>query len=215
MKYSGEQLFSALYDVYCLTLASLKAALQNSVGRATESSQTNKPTEASAVDTDGFQERKRKKRNITGEKSPPKSQTVTSVPTRKFFTPLNSADMDTEDKRGDEIGHPPIIVTTNIKLIQAQQEIKTKLKADFTLPTTRNEIRLITKTMEDYSTLKNCLEQNQTHYYTFHPKAEKPTKAVIRHLPGDAPAEDTAKNRMPALGYKVHNVRKMTTSRQQ
>jgi len=68
--------------------------------------------------------------------------------------------------------------------------------------------------MEDYSTLKNCLEQNQTHYYTFHPKAEKPTKAVICHLPGDAPTEDTA-NRLLALGYKVHNVRKMTTSRQQ
>jgi hypothetical protein len=79
----GKWLFSALYGVYCLTLASLKAVLQNSMGRETETSQTNRlqSTEASADDTDGFQERKRKKKNITPEKSPPRSQPVTSVPT--------------------------------------------------------------------------------------------------------------------------------------
>jgi len=79
----GKRLFSALYGVYCLTLANLKAVLQNSVGRETETPQTNRPlsSEASASDSDGFQERKRKKRNITGERSPLKMQPVTSVPT--------------------------------------------------------------------------------------------------------------------------------------
>jgi len=61
-------------------------------------------------------------------------------------------------------------------------------------------------------TLKNHLDQNQTHYYTFHPKAEKLIKAVIWHLPGETPAEDIA-NKLLSLEYNVHNVRQMTTSR--
>ena len=48
----------------------------------------------------------------------------------------------------------------------------------------------------------------------FHPKAEKPIKAVIRYLPGETPAEDIV-NELLALGYKVDNVRQMTTTRQQ
>ena len=68
--------------------------------------------------------------------------------------------------------------------------------------------------MADYLILKKHFDQNQTHYYTFHPKAEKPIKAVIRHLPGETPAEDIA-NELLALGYKVHNVRQMTSTRQQ
>jgi len=109
---------------------------------------------------------------------------------------------------------PPITVITNINLIKVQNEIKTKLKGDVALRNTRNGFRISTKSMEDYVTLKKHLDQNQTHYYTFHPKAEKPIKAVIRHLPGETPAEDIA-NELLALGYKVHNVRQMTTTRQQ
>jgi hypothetical protein len=93
--------------------------------------------------------------------------------------------METEDRIGDEgrketpkvTGRPPpIIVTTNTNLIKAQKEIKTKLKGDFTIRNTRNGFRII-KDMEDYLTLKNHMDQNQTHYYTFH------IKTVIRHLP--------------------------------
>ena len=131
--------------------------------------------------------------------------------------------METEDRMGDEerketpkvTGRPPpIIVATNTNLIKAQREIKTKLKGDFTIRNTRNGFRITTKNMEDYLTLKNHLDQDQTHYYTFHTKAEKPIKAVIRHLPGETPAEDIA-NELLALGYKVHNVRQMSTTRQQ
>jgi hypothetical protein len=91
----GKRLFSNLYGVYCLTLASLKTILQNSVGRETD------PQSTEATDT-GYQERKLKKRDITGEKSPPKLQTVTSVPTRNFFAPLNSGDMETENRMENE-----------------------------------------------------------------------------------------------------------------
>jgi hypothetical protein len=38
--------------------------------------------------------------------------------------------------------------------------------------------------------MKSYLEENNFHYFTFSPKSEKPTKAVIRHLPPDMPAED-------------------------
>jgi len=90
--------------VYCLTLPSLKAVLQNSTGTVIETSQTNRPqsTETSIEDTDGFHKRKRKKRNITSEKSTPKSQPITSVPTQNFFTPLNFVDMDMDDRKVDE-----------------------------------------------------------------------------------------------------------------
>jgi hypothetical protein len=100
----GKRLFSALYGVYSPTLASPKAVLQNSVGRETETSQTNRPpsTEGSAGNTDGFQERKRKRRNIIGEKSPPEPQPTTFVPTRNFFTPLNSVVVETEARMEDE-----------------------------------------------------------------------------------------------------------------
>jgi hypothetical protein len=43
---------------------------------------------------------------------------------------------------------------------------------------------------------------------------ENTIKAAIRHLPGETPAEDIA-NELVALGYKVHNVRQTTTTRQQ
>jgi hypothetical protein len=78
---------------------------------------------------------------------------------------------------------------------------------------TRNGTRLTTKSMEDYTTLKTHLENTERNY-TFHPKEEKPIKAVIRHLPIDTPAEDIA-NELLAMGYKVHNVKQMTTTHQQ
>jgi hypothetical protein len=68
--------------------------------------------------------------------------------------------------------------------------------------------------MEDYASLKSHLELNETHYYTFHPKAEKSIKAVIRHLPGETAAEDIA-TELLALEHKVYNVCQMTTTRPQ
>ena len=68
--------------------------------------------------------------------------------------------------------------------------------------------------MEDYTTLKTHLQNTKRNYYTFHPKDENPIKAVIRQLPIDTPAEDIA-NELLAMDYKVHNVKQMTTTRQQ
>jgi hypothetical protein len=71
----------------------------------------------------------------------------------------------------------------------------------------------MTKEMADYSAIKHHLEQNSLHFYTFHPKSEKPIKTVIRHLPGHTPAEHIS-NELVALKFSVISVRQMTASRQ-
>jgi hypothetical protein len=42
---------------------------------------------------------------------------------------------------------------------------------------------IITKEMAEYSAMKTYLEKNNLHYFTFSQNSEKPTKAVIHHLP--------------------------------
>jgi hypothetical protein len=46
--------------------------------------------------------------------------------------------------------------------------------------------------MVDYQAVKTFFSDHTLSYYTFYPKAEKPIKAVIRHLPINTPVEDTA-----------------------
>jgi hypothetical protein len=71
----------------------------------------------------------------------------------------------------------------------------------------------MTKEMADYSAIKHHFEQNSLRFFTSHPKSEKPIKAVIRHLPGDTPAEDIS-NELVALGSSVISVRQMTANRE-
>jgi len=47
----------------------------------------------------------------------------------------------------------------------------------------------------------------------FHPKSLRPVKLVIRHLPGDTPAEDIS-SEMVALDFSVNSVRQLTTKQQ-
>jgi len=55
-------------------------------------------------------------------------------------------------------------------------------------------------------------EQTNLHYFTSHPKSEEPTKAVIRCLPTDTPAEGIS-NALVALGFSVISDRHMATNR--
>jgi hypothetical protein len=64
----------------------------------------------------------------------------------------------------------------------------------------------------DYSAMKSYLEKNNLQYFTFSPNPEKLIKAVIRHLPPDTPAEDIS-NSLENLGFKMINVRQLTTNR--
>jgi hypothetical protein len=219
----GKGLFSALYGVYSLTLANLKTVLQNSVGRDRTVQNYQNPVLRNPRQRQKGSEKREATLQRKAQLNPNyrhQFQNGISSP------PLNSVDMDIEDKAGDEGTKgsrqppkckgrtPPIIITTNINLIKTQREFKTIMKEDITLRNTRNGVRITTRTMDDYSVLKTHLDNNQTHYFTYHPKAEKPIQVVIRHLPGETPAEDIA-NKLLALGYKVRNVRQMTTTRQQ
>jgi hypothetical protein len=88
------------------------------------------------------------------------------------------------------------------------------MKSTFEYRTTKNGIKVVTKDIVDYSTILRRLDPRKVSYYTFHPKSLKPVKAVIRQLPGDAPAEDVS-NELVALGYSVISVRQMLATRPQ
>jgi hypothetical protein len=59
------------------------------------------------------------------------------------------------------------------------------------------------KEITDCSAMLPHFDQNIVHYFTFHPKSEKPIKTVIRHLPNNTPSENKSYELM-ALGFKCH-----------
>jgi hypothetical protein len=104
------------------------------------------------------------------------------------------------------------VLTSAVNLIKAEKDIRSEVKGDFHLKTTRNGVRVVTREMADYVAIKRHFDLNQLSYFTFHPKCEKPIKAVIRHLRSDTPAEDISQE-LTALGFNVTSVRQMTVSR--
>jgi hypothetical protein len=102
-------LYSALYGVYTEVLHELKGVLQGSVARREAANPNPDPEETS---TEEFREQRRRKRNFSdGQASKAKkpSAPATSVndprlrrqhelPTRKFFSPVRSSEMETGDK---------------------------------------------------------------------------------------------------------------------
>jgi hypothetical protein len=107
---------------------------------------------------------------------------------------------------------PKAVLTRNFfaphrtNLIRLQSDLKDHVKGQYEFQNTRNEIRIVTKEIEDYSAIKSYMEKNNVHYCTFSPNFEKPVKAVIRHLPPDTSAEDIS-NSLEDLGFNVINVR--------
>jgi hypothetical protein len=85
---------------------------------------------------------------------------------------------------------PPIILTSAANLIQLQKQLKNVVKEDFEFRNTRSRTRVITRGMADFLAVKSHFEGNNLSFFTFYPKSEKPTKAVIRHLPFNTPAEN-------------------------
>jgi hypothetical protein len=66
--------------------------------------------------------------------------------------------------------------------------------------------------MADYSAIKSSPEKNDLHCFTFFPNSEKPTNAVIRHIPPATPAEDIS-NSPDEVGVNAINVRQMAANR--
>jgi hypothetical protein len=184
-------------------------------------------------DVDGFWERRRK-RTLSGGKEPQKKRATpsmyvegkpaTKAPiTRNYFASLGTADMDilepegadTQDKQQTPATAgrpPPIVLTASTNLVHLQNEIKGLVKGSFEFRSTRNGTRVVTREMADYSAIRAHFDGRNLNYYTFHPKSEKPIKAVIRHLPIDTTAEDIS-NGLTELGFRVLSVRQMTANR--
>jgi hypothetical protein len=79
---------------------------------------------------------------------------------------------------------PPIVLASQVNLMQLQRRLKGLLKGNFELP-----------------------------YFTFYPNSQKPLKAVIRHLSLSAPAEDISAG-LVNLGFDVISVKLTSTTRQ-
>jgi hypothetical protein len=103
---------------------------------------------------------------------------------------------------------PPIVLTSETNLIQLQKQIKGMVKGSFEFHSTRNGTRVVTREMTDFSAIRSHLESKSLHYYTFHPKSQKPIKAVIQHLPLNTTAEDISDG-LVTLGFDVISVKQM------
>jgi hypothetical protein len=123
------------------------------------------------------------------------------VVTRNYFVPLRTADMDTdtsdtkalprEEAVAGKTGRPlPIMITSSTNPIQFEKQQKGVVKGNFEFRSTRKGTTIILKTMEDFSTIKSYLENNNLAYFTFYPKFLKPINTATHHLPLNTPAED-------------------------
>jgi hypothetical protein len=110
-------------------------------------------------------------------------------------------------------GRPPhIILIWEANLIRLQRKLKSVVKREFFFRNTAARIRITTKRMMDYNTAQILRTEKNIHFFTIYTKADKPDKAVIRHLPGNALAEDITVA-LQDVDYDVISVKQMTTNR--
>jgi hypothetical protein len=198
-------------------------------------------TPAMKAPEDGFREQSRRRRDNStdnelhqrGNKkaTPPEAPKITAQAqkaapaTRNYFAPLRTAEMEAEEEEGDSSSEqqqqatsaktgrpPPVMLSSAINPILLQNQPKGILKCNFEFRSTRNGTRVFTCEMADYSAIRAHFDSNNLHCYTYHLKSEKPIKAVIRHLPGDTPAEDIS-NGLQDLGFSVLSVNQLTATR--
>jgi hypothetical protein len=86
------------------------------------------------------------------------------------------------------------------------------VKGNFEFRNTRSGTRVITRGMADFQSIKSPFDTNNLSYYTFYRKSENPMKAVIRHLPHNATAEDISDG-LVSFGFDVISVKQMTATR--
>jgi hypothetical protein len=66
--------------------------------------------------------------------------------------------------------------------------------------------------MADYSAIKEYLSSQTLNYFTFYPKSLKPIKAIIRHLPGNTPAEEIYEG-LVETDFDIISVKQRPTTR--
>jgi hypothetical protein len=190
-----------------------------------------KSAEPSRQQEDGFTEvlrRKRRNSQETGKSTieaatlPEAATSQKETATRKFFAPLRNTGMETDSTSTETTPvetptiksgtPPPIFLTSTVKLVHLQEQLKSVVKQDFEFLTTRNGTKIITRAMEDFHAIKPHFEVTKLSYYTFPPKSEVPMNAVIRLLPTSTPAENISGG-LVGLRFDVVNVKKMTITR--
>jgi hypothetical protein len=152
---------------------------------------------------------------FTAEVSDPHLHSKRGVPTRDFFSPLRSIEMeaDRKDSADDTTKHqqhqapssqagspPPFVLTSQVNLIESQRQLKSNLE----FHNTRNGTRVVTKEMEDFSAIHSHFKSSNLPYFTFYPKSQKPIKAVIWHLLISSPAEYISDG-LVNLGFDVNS----------
>jgi hypothetical protein len=226
----GKALFTGLMRLY--------AAMHREIVESVQAD----PSDKQQVDEHGgFKQQRRRKRSSsdeqqkqikksakpTSETRDPRIPSQLELPTRNFFAPLKTAGMELEssedtsnqaDDDGDQPPSsrrgrpPPIMLTSATNLIQLQKQLKGLVKGSFEFRNTRTGTRVVTKEMADFSAIKQYLNSQNLHYFLFFPKSLKPIKAVIRHLPGNTPAEEIYE-RLVELGFDIVIVKQMSTTR--
>jgi hypothetical protein len=107
---------------------------------------------------------------------------------------------------------PSFVLTSATNLVQLQKQLKGVAKQIFEFRSTKNGALVITKSMVNFQAVKYHFDSQNLSYYSFFPKSEKLIKVVIRHLPINTPAEDTAEG-LVDIGFYVIGVKQMSTAR--
>jgi hypothetical protein len=209
----GKQLYSALYGVYTKALHDLTAVLKQSAAIG----ETAKTTITTPPSIEEVREQRRRKRKPTDDADkrvmkpttsttrvnpPPRLQSKPEVPTRNFFDPLRSTEIEadysdnpncsTESQQhrapsNQAGGPPPVVLTSQVNLIQLQKQLKGLLKEKSEFSNTRNGTRIVLKGMSKFSAI--------------HSHFEKKSVKIMIHLSFTAPAKDISdglEKQMPA-----------------
>jgi hypothetical protein len=97
---------------------------------------------------------------------------------------------------------PPIKLTSAINLIRLQKQLKSFMKGSFEFRNTRNGTRVVAKEVTNFSAIKEHFNSQNQNCFIFFPKSLKPMKALMRHLPGNTPAEEVYEGQV-GLGFDI------------
>jgi hypothetical protein len=122
-------------------------------------------------------------------------QSKPEVPTLNFFALLRWEADHRDNMDNSNIIHkagwlPPIVLTSQVNLIQLQRQLKGSFKGNIHFHNTRNGTRAVRREMLDFSNICSHFNSDNLPHYMFYPKSQKPIKSVILHLPVSIPAVD-------------------------
>jgi hypothetical protein len=106
---------------------------------------------------------------------------------------------------------PPIILTSQVNLIQLRRQLKALLKDNFEFCNTRNRTRVVTKEMAHFSDTRSQFGSNNLPYFIFYLKSQQPINPVVGYLTVSAPPEYISDGWVN-LGFHVISGKQMSTT---